>query len=503
MARRSKSSRRLNNKPGRDGIDLPAAAANITVADAASENVTEALQLPANEHEQEHPRILDVTYRYEKDDADSALVSIPSAFAPSIVREDADEREQAVQEEQSESIQVLRNIWAILETKKKRKWTPSPIQLSSWPILLPKKTASSSTTCNMIGIAPTGTGKTLAYGIPMCIMASVPTSAITAGGVCGVVLVPTRELGSQIERELKIVATCFASKHHKPLKIISVCGGADREDQMAWLCSSKKKCMLVTATPGRLIDLLQEKRVKKALTDTVRMVVLDEADRMATCSDMAEQVGDILKAIVSPDVMKTRLCLYSATYPVSVKKKWNEWMSKPRVCIKINTTVATATSSEHRGVIEDDEDEEKKRKRGGGPMELAKIPSHVTQTVQYCADAEEKVNKLITTLTKIRNEETNAKARRKGLCIVFFNRIKTLQAMSKILNRDHGTKFGQFHGEQKQKDRERALLDFKSGKIPTLLATDIAARGIHVNNVQYVINHDFPETLDQVRTHRP
>ena len=121
MARRSKSSRRLNNKPGRDGIDLPAAAANITVADAASENVTEALQLPTNEHEQEHPRILDVTYRYEKDDADSALVSIPSAFAPSIVREDADEREQAVQEEQSESIQVLRNIWAILETKKKRK----------------------------------------------------------------------------------------------------------------------------------------------------------------------------------------------------------------------------------------------------------------------------------------------------------------------------------------------------------------------------------------------
>jgi superfamily II DNA/RNA helicase len=225
---------------------------------------------------------------------------------------------------------------------------------------------------------------------------------------------------------------------------------------------------------------------------------------MASCSDMAEQVCDVLKAIVSPDVMKTRLCLYSATYPESVKKKWNEWVSKPRVCIKINTTVATATPSEHRiGIIEDDEDEEKKRKRGGGPMELAKIPSHVTQTVQHCADANAKVNILITTLTKIRNDEKNAKARRKGLCIVFFNRIKTLQAMAKMLNRDHGMKCGQFHGEQKQKDRDQTLSDFKSGKSPTLLATDIAARGIHVNNVQYVINHDFPETLDQVRTHRP
>jgi ATP-dependent RNA helicase DDX5/DBP2 len=495
MARRSNSNRRLSTKHVRD--DMPAAA-----ADAAFEIVTEALQLPANEPEQEHSRILDVIY--EKDDADSALVPIPSSFAPSIVHQDADEQKQAIYEAQAESIQLLRKLWAVLEAKKKAKWIPSPIQLSSWPVLLPEKTASSSTTCNMIGIAPTGTGKTLAYGIPMCIMASVPNSAITVGGVCGVVLVPTRELGSQIERELKIVATCFASKHLKPLKIISVCGGADREDQMAWLCSSKKKCMLVTATPGRLIDLLQEKRVKKALTDTVRMVVLDEADRMATCSDMAEQVGDILKAIVNPDVMKTRLCLFSATYPVSVKKKWNEWVSKPRVCIKINTTVATATPSEHRGgVIEDDEDEEKKRKRGGGPMELAKIPSHVTQTVQYCVDADEKVNRLITTLIKIRKDETNAKARRKGLCIVFFNRIKTLQAMSKILNRDHGMKCGQFHGEQKQKDRDRTLSDFKSGKSPTLLATDIAARGIHVNNVQYVINHDFPETLDQVRTHRP
>jgi superfamily II DNA/RNA helicase len=496
MARRSKKSAgRINNKLVRD--DVPAAAADIAAADAAFENVTESLQLPANEHEQEHPRKLDVTY--EKDDADSALVPIPSAFAPSIVHQDADEQEEAIQEEQSESIQLLRNIWAILETKKKRKWIPSPIQLSSWPVLLPKKTAS-STTCNMIGIAPTGTGKTLAYGIPMIIMASVPNSAIAGGGVCGVVLVPTRELGSQIERELKIVATCFASKHHKQLKIISVCGGADREDQMAWLCSSKKKCMLVTATPGRLIDLLQEKRVEKALTDNVRMVVLDEADRMATCSDMAEQVGDILKVIVSPDVMKTRLCLYSATYPESVEKKWNEWVSKPRVCIKINTTVASATPSEF---IEDDEDEEKKRKRGGGPMELAKIPSHVTQTVQYCVDADEKVNRLITTLTKIRKDETNAKVRRKGLCIVFFNRIKTLQAMAKILIRDHGMKCTQFHGEQKQKDRDQALSDFKSGKYPTLLATDIAARGIHVNNVQYVINHDFPETLDQVRMHRP
>jgi hypothetical protein len=234
MARKSKSARRLKNKNVRD--DMPAAAVDIADADAAFENVTDELQLPANEHEQAHPPEFDVVCE-EEDDDDLALVPIPSAFAPSIVvhQDTTDEQEHAaIQEEQSASIQLLRNIWAILETKKKSKWTPSPIQLSSWPVLLPKTTtaSSSTTTYNMIGIAPTGSGKTLAYGIPMLIMASVPNIAIIAGGggVCGVVLVPTQELATQIEKELKLVATCFASKHQKQVKIISVCGGADQED---------------------------------------------------------------------------------------------------------------------------------------------------------------------------------------------------------------------------------------------------------------------------------
>ncbi len=108
--------------------------------------------------------------------------------------------------------------------------------------------------------------------------------------------------------------------------------GADRQDQMDWLCSSNKKSMLVTATPGGLVDLIREKRVQKALSNnTVRMVVLDEADRLATCSDMTQQVDEILKVIIvsaspstSSTVVTTRVCLYSATYPRSARSKWNE-----------------------------------------------------------------------------------------------------------------------------------------------------------------------------------
>jgi superfamily II DNA/RNA helicase len=104
-------------------------------------------------------------------------------------------------------------------------------------------------------------------------------------------------------------------------------------------------------------------------------------------------------------------------------------------------------------------------------------------------------------LYKIRKDEADAKTRRKGLVIVFFNRVKTLQNVAKILAKEHPSmKCAVIHGKIDQDVREQRLSDFKSGKTTTLLATDIAARGIHVNNVQYVINHDFPETLDQVRT---
>jgi superfamily II DNA/RNA helicase len=132
-------------------------------------------------------------------------------------------------------------------------------------------------------------------------------------------------------------------------------------------------------------------------------------------------------------------------------------------------------------------------------MELARIPAHVTQSLEYCGTDDERTKQVILTLTHIRKGEIDAKARRKGLCIIFFNRIKTLQSMSKSLVKHHGMKCAELHGKQHQKIREQTLADFKSGKIPTLLATDIAARGIHINNVEYIINHDFPETLDQVR----
>ena len=126
------------------------------------------------------------------------------------------------------------------------------------------------------------------------------------------------------------------------------------------------------------------------------------------------------------------------------------------------------------------------------PLDLARIPSNVTQILHVCS-AHKKPRKLVTTLQKIRSDK---ESRTQSLCLVFFARIKTLQYVSKLLQKD-GFLSAELHSHLSQKDRERVLFNFQCGKVQTLLATDVAARGIHVPNVDSVINYDFPISLEQ------
>jgi len=107
-----------------------------------------------------------------------------------------------------------------------------------------------------------------------------------------------------------------------------------------------------------------------------------------------------------------------------------------------------------------------------------------------------KPKKLMDTIKKIRDGEKKQGSRRKGLIIIFFEKIKTLQSMHNFLQKGNVTCVP-FHSQLKQKERELQLNTFRCGKTPILLATDIAARGLHCNNVEYIINYDFPDSLEQ------
>jgi superfamily II DNA/RNA helicase len=102
-------------------------------------------------------------------------------------------------------------------------------------------------------------------------------------------------------------------------------------------------------------------------------------------------------------------------------------------------------------------------------------------------------------LRKLREaEREGGRTRNQGLLVIFFSKIKTLQFISKLLKKEAVTKITELHGQLKQRERESALNDFKSGKVSVLLSTDVAARGIHVNNIEYIINYDFPTSIEQV-----
>ena len=410
------------------------------------------------------------TIRAAKEPA-SIDIDIPVAFEASILR----------QKSNDDKIVVLQTCWNRLETRKSKTWTPTSIQLQSWPILC-------HSTYDMIGIAATGSGKTLAYGLGMAV--NIPKQF---KGVYGLILVPTRELAQQVEKDIQ-----QAAKH---VQVIAIYGGVDRQTQLdALMDNTAHKPKIVAATAGRFVDLWKD---CTGQLENIQMIVLDEADRMASNLDMAQQVDQIIQYLTH----KPRVCLYSATMPRIVREKWRDWIQKPTAIVKIDTltvgtdttvqeeaiALAEATTAATKGNATNKEIESKHAKRPRQSMETAQIPAHVTQILHVCS-THKKPKKLIATLAKIRKDD--AGSRQRGLCLVFFARIKTLQYMNKLLAKE-GIICAELHSQMKQEARERTLTNFRAGKIDTLLASDIAARGIHVNNIQYVVNYDFPTSLDQ------
>jgi superfamily II DNA/RNA helicase len=440
-------------------------------------------------------------------------------------------------------------------------WRPTPIQLQSWSILLPE---SSNRKLNLIGLSPTASGKTLAFGAPMAVAAN---NYVTKTGssssnikhcIFGIVLVPTRELAQQVARELDVMISCF---HTDKVRVLACFGGSmqSTQESVRILQNTSSDCSwLVSATPGRFHDILRklQEAQPESFSDLIRphYIVLDEADRLAQNSDLGKQVTSILELCVCSEV--NSLALFSATYPHKVEDQWKQWMTlkqkNPCAMVRVDAVSLDASVSPRKKIKTDPSEDleiqtdnknakavhrtppeinaaayeipsaidmcgdEKERDEGGVANDekqnkevqkrcqhndneqndfLSKIPSHLVQTLHVCAE-HKKPRKLIGTLDKVRKEEKVCKSRQKRLGIVFFGKIKTLQYISKSLKKQSNHSCLELHSQLPQHVRERNIQTFQAGKVPLLLATDIAARGVHMS-VAFVINYDFPGNLEQ------
>jgi superfamily II DNA/RNA helicase len=196
---------------------------------------------------------------------------------------------------ENELLRPIKSFWECLEMRAKNQWNPTIIQLQTWSILFQSK-------LDMIGIAPTGSGKTYAYGLPM-----LAECEQHKDGIQGLVLVPTRELARQVERSLS-----RSMKKSSALRLLALYGGDVTEVDFNF----QSKPVLITATPGRLIDVLKNSNDSK--WREIPWITLDEADRLAMHVDLANQVDEIFELLGRE--RERRICLFSATFPVEACK---------------------------------------------------------------------------------------------------------------------------------------------------------------------------------------
>ncbi|MEA2333506.1 MAG: ATP-dependent helicase RhlE [Thermoleophilaceae bacterium] len=276
--------------------------------------------------------------------------------------------------------------------------------------------------------SPTGSGKTLAFGVPLADIVEAEDARAAA-----LVLVPTRELASQVTEELTAVA------HARALSVAAVYGGAgiERQSKLA------RKAHIIVATPGRLEDLIERGAIR---LDRVRVLVLDEADRML---DMGFR--PVVDRIVAQTPDDRQTLFLSATLEGEAGRIAAVYTNNPR-------------RHEER------------------PAEGARdLVEH-----RFVATAHE--DKLSSLVRELASDD-------RGRTLVF---VRTKRGADRLVKRlsPHGIDALAIHGNRSQAQREKALGRFHSGSIDTLVATDVAARGIDVDDVTHVINFDAPEDRD-------
>ncbi|XP_045792373.1 DEAD-box ATP-dependent RNA helicase 20 isoform X1 [Trifolium pratense] len=305
---------------------------------------------------------------------------------------------------------------------------PTPIQAQGWPMALTGR--------DLIGIAETGSGKTLSYLLPALVHVSAQPRLAQGEGPIVLVLAPTRELAVQIQQE----AMKFGGRSN--IRCTCIYGGAPKGPQIRDL---RMGVEIVIATPGRLIDMLEAQYTN---LQRVTYLVLDEADRMLDMG-FEPQIRKIVNQI-RPD----RQTLYwSATWPKEVETLARQFLQNP-----------------YKVVI-------------GSPY--LKANQSINQVVEVVSDME-KYNRLIKLLKEVMDGSR---------VLIFTETKKGCDQITKQLRMD-GWPALSIHGDKNQAERDWVLAEFKSGRSPIMTATDVAARGLDVKDIKCVVNYDFPSSLE-------
>lgn len=302
--------------------------------------------------------------------------------------------------------------------------SPMPIQQEAIPTILYND-------INLIALAQTGTGKTAAFGLPIINKVDFESTDIQA-----LILCPTRELCIQIANDLKKYSKYIASA-----RITPVYGGASIELQIKEL---KRNPQVVVATPGRLNDLLQRKKID---ISTIKYLVLDEADEMLNMG-----FKDDLDFILDASSEYKNTYLFSATMPKEVEQIANQYIENP-VRIQIG-------------------------ERNQGSDNVQHFYYLVHQKDRYLA------------LKRIADYYPNIYG------IIFCRTKVETQEVADMLIKD-GYNADSLHGDLSQAQRDHVMSRFRLGNIQMLVATDVAARGLDVNNLTHVINYELPDELEQ------
>ncbi|XP_019126110.1 probable ATP-dependent RNA helicase DDX17 [Larimichthys crocea] len=291
---------------------------------------------------------------------------------------------------------------------------------------------------DMVGIAQTGSGKTLAYLLPAIVHINHQPYLERGDGPICLVLAPTRELAQQVQQ--------VAYDYGKSSRIKSTCvyGGAPKGPQIRDLERGVEICI---ATPGRLIDFLES---GKTNLRRCTYLVLDEADRMLDMG-FEPQIRKIVEQI-RPD---RQTLMWSATWPKEVRQLAEDFL---RDYVQINI----------------------------GALELS-ANHNILQIVDVCMETE-KDNKLFQLMEEIMAEKENK-------TIIFVETKKRCDDLTRRMRRD-GWPAMCIHGDKSQPERDWVLTEFRSGKAPILIATDVASRGLDVEDVKFVINYDYPSSSE-------
>jgi superfamily II DNA/RNA helicase len=299
---------------------------------------------------------------------------------------------------------------------------------------------------DLIGQARTGMGKTLAFGVPLLQTITTDTARPLAGAPRALVVVPTRELCLQVYGDLSLAAK-YLTVGDRKLSVVSIYGGRAYEPQIDALRAGAD---VVVGTPGRLLDLAQQGHLQ--LGD-ISVLVLDEADEMLDLGFLPD-IERILR--LTPD--SRQAMLFSATMPDPIITLARSFMNQP-THIRAESAASSAVHT-------------------------------TTDQFAYRAHALDKVE----TVSRL------LQARGRGATMIFTRTKRTAQKVSDELG-ERGFKVGAVHGDLNQAAREKALKAFRTGDIDVLVATDVAARGIDIDDVTHVINYQIPED-EQAYVHR-